>query len=212
MTTESEVMEPTADELRVRLEEIEAEMRTLSTKRETLTERASEKAAAAAELRREITQLQLGDAPDERAMKATRAQLLDCEADASTARDAAAAIKRTIEELSREHRETECSIAIAEYAAAEQTMIEANDVLADAIAQIQGLLEEPLATLKRATEACATVSVIVWDGVQGHERARRRIPHPENEAPFLWRGTLWQQAETILATVAACQVSRSAAS
>jgi hypothetical protein len=194
--------------LRARLEEIETEMRALTAKRETLAQRAAEKSAAALELRRSIMQLQLGEAPDEKAMKAARSQLLDCEADASTAKEAAAAIARTTAELSREQSQTRCEIALAEFAAAERTMLEANGVLADAMVRIQSQLEEPLRTLQQAVNDCATVAIRSWNEVEGNEEARRRLPHPEYSVPNLWRRTFWQQAEGILTSVRLCRASR----
>lgn len=198
---------PTADELRARLEEIETEMRTLATKRELLTERAREKSAAAAEHRREIMQMQLGERPDEKAMKATRAQLVDCEADASTAQQAAAAIGRTIEELKREYRQTECGVAIADYTASEEVVRAANAALADAILRCGELTEEPTRALRKALDdqsaACSSAFAVLRQyGEQD------RVPHPDIEAPFFWRKTYLHHTLAILEAVAVCRASR----
>ena len=206
--TATPTTERTADELGAKLAQLDAEMRTLATKRETLSERAAERTAAAAAVRREIMQAQLADTPDEKSMRAARTQLLDYEADASTASSAAGAIARTIAELARERRETIGRLILAEYRAAERAMVEANDALAAAMAQVPDLVEEPLRALKQAVDACAAAGVRAWNDLAGYDDARREAPHPDMEVPYLWRRTFWQEAETILAAAAACRTDR----
>jgi len=206
-TTVTEAPAPTANDLRARLDEIDTEVRALATKRETLTERAREKSAAAAEYRREITQMQLGERPDEKAMKAARAQLLDCEADASTAQEAAAALTRTIQELQREYKQTECGVAIAEYSAAEEAARVANGELTDAILSIGELIEEPTRALRKALDDQSAACSRSFTALQQHGE-QDRVPHPDIEAPFFWQKTYLQRALAILDTVMVCRTAR----
>lgn len=203
----ADVAEPTPDELHAKLVELDANVTALNAKRETLVKRAAECTREAADIRQELARAQLGDNPDEKAMKNRRGVLLDREADAQVSSEAATAIARTLQELARERAALECDLLVAGFHVAEKAVGNADRALSEALLEIPALLGERFKRLCDELDACqvACNEAHLALKARGEER---RIWHPEYSEPYRKDQTAWIHAARILDVVTHFKATR----